>query len=145
MELNWRGKEVQARIDESCRAGINGVMALCVRGAKLEHPFTNRTGMAEESIRIARAAQTVEGISRGFWGSVQVYYFKYLELGTSAMRSKAAVRYANGFFQSHRERQAKKGPPWRGGSWAPTLVPEAKINYPKLGRFIRTFYQRGHL
>ncbi len=135
MGLDWKGDEIKRRMDMATRIGINQVMAQCVGGSKRDHPFTNRTGTAEQSIRIAMAAEQRGNKTTGIWGSVMNAYFKYLELGTTAMRGAT--------FSSKRLKQDSKGPSWRGGSWAPTLVPQAKIFYKGLTYRIEAAFMRG--
>lgn len=130
MGFDWHGDDIRARVEEAARMGINRTMALCVAEAKENHPFTNRTGTAERSIRIAAAAKTTDNVTVGIWGSVSVIYFKYLELGTAITRSRTSI------FNRLRGNPDKKknagADSWKGGSWGPTLVPAAKKIYPSL-------------
>ncbi len=137
MGLEWNGEEIKRRMILATKIGINQTMALCVGGAKIEHPFTNRTGTAEQSIRIAMQAEQRGSKTTGIWGSVMNSYFKYLELGTRFTRGIAFTS------KGKRLAQDSEGPSWRGGSWAPTLVPQAKIFYKGLTYKIEAAFMRG--
>lgn len=128
--LRWYGDDVKKKVMRACVVGVNRTMAVCVAEAKHTHPFTNRTGTAERSIRIARPAQVAGDAVFGLWGSLQVAYFKWLELGTQAMRAKR-----------RRAGQASESAPWKGGSFAPTLRPVALRVYPLLGRLVNQAYR----
>lgn len=134
MGLDWHGDDVRLRVERAARMGINRTMALCVAEAKENHPFTNRTGTAERSVRIAAAAKTTDGVTVGIWGSVMVNYFKYLELGTELTRGRTSIfqRVAGSKTAVKKPKNNAAALPWNGGSWGPTLVPAAKKIYPKL-------------
>ncbi len=72
----------------------------------------------------------------GIWGSIMNTYFKYLEKGTDAMKAGAPLLGPRG------KATRKDGPAWRGGSWAPTLAPEATLHYPKLSSFISDYFMK---
>lgn len=93
MNLKWLGKQVEARVTAACVIAIDEVMALCVNGAKQNHPWKNVTGTAEGSIRLTPAV--VEGsMVVGRWGSYDVVYFIFLETGTSRMSAMPCLRPA---------------------------------------------------
>lgn len=145
MGLKWNGDAIKRRMELATRVGVNRTMALCVGGAKEDHPFTNRTGTAEQSIRIAVAAEARGNRTVGIWGSVMNSYFKFLELGTNLTRTRTSIVQrtqimATGIFKRARNAGA---PPWKGGSWAPTLVPEAKKFYKGLTYQIEAAFMRG--
>lgn len=81
MSLNWRGDEVQRSVERAARVGINATLTECVSRAKDEHPYENRTGTAERSVRIIAAARAVGNAVVGAWGSISVRYFRFLEYG----------------------------------------------------------------
>lgn len=110
-KLEWFGDNIKKRILRASAIGINRVMSLCVAEAKETHPWQNRTGTAERSISIARAAKAAGDVIYGIWGSLQVGYFMALEFGT-------ALRKAY-----------------------PTLRPTAARVYPVLPRMISQAYQ----
>lgn len=137
MSLKWYGENVAKRMERAARVGINRTMAVCVKEAKETHQFTNRTGTAERSIRIANAAQTFALKTWGMWGSVAVHYFVYLEFGTKNMKSKSAL---TGVGPLKPNSKGKSFAPWKGGSYAATLRPVAIRVYPILGEMIRRAY-----
>ena len=110
MALKWHGDAIQRRAREAAKQGVDATMAACVIHAKTHHPFTNRTATAEGSINIYQYATAQGATVRGLWGSADVLYFIFLELGSSRSR------------------------PY------PTLRPAADAEYPKLaGRIQRAF------
>lgn len=113
-ELKWYGDKVVKRVQKAARFGINKTMTEAVVLSKATHPFENRTGTAERSIRIVLPAQTgSDNQTIGFWGSVAVGYFWFLEMGTEAMKKSYA-----------------------------TLVPTARKVYPRLAANIREGWAR---
>jgi hypothetical protein len=137
MALKWKGDKMKARMEMAAKIGINETMGEGVFLAKETHPFTNRTGTAERSIRIvAAAARAGGGLIRGIWGSIGVVYFKWLELGTEAMDHR--VRAAT-------SRTPGRVPVWSGaksGMYEPTLRPVARMTYPGLKQNIRDAWER---
>lgn len=105
----WRGAIVAAQAIEAAKLGVDRVMSECVKEAKTNHPYQNQTGTAEGSVRIVDQAEyhasTLAVVGR--WGSVDVGYFIFLELGTVNMQ------------------------PY------PSLRPAADKFYPSLGKYIR--------
>jgi HK97 gp10 family phage protein len=82
--LVWHGELVEERIIAACKIAVDATTAECVNHAKTNHPWTNRTGTLEGSI-MARPAEE-EGLAVvGEWGSFDVNYAIFLELGTSKM------------------------------------------------------------
>ena len=143
-DLEWKGPEVIARVQKCARIGINRTMAECVLLSKATHPFTNRTGNAERSIRIILPAQTSAGSTVGFWGSVTTNYFGFLEFGTKITRGRVSIVNRFKLFKNKKalsgrkvgKTRVKDRLPWKGGSWAPTLRPVAEKVYPRLFRHI---------
>lgn len=91
MSVEWRGDEVQRKIQRAARDGINAVMARAVIQAKSNHPgWKNRTAVAEGSVRIIRPATADGDRIAGLWGSAGVVYVKFLEfLHGSFLRNAA--------------------------------------------------------
>lgn len=80
--FNWRGQNVK---DDVVRATMNGLEetgAEAVQHAKSNHGWNNVTGTAEGSIQM-RPAQESSGRIFVTWGSFDVHYFIYLELGSA--------------------------------------------------------------
>lgn len=140
---NWYGDDIRKRVEKAARMGVNRTMAVAVAEAKASHPFTNRTGTAERSIRIVRAAITHAGETVGLWGSALVDYFKYLEFGTKLTTTRVSIRQQlrQGTGAMSLKTSAADKLPWKGGSWGPTLQPAAAKVYPLLGEMIRKAYQ----
>jgi hypothetical protein len=132
MPMNWRGDAVILRLRRACRFGVNKTMSQCVLVAKNEHPWRNRTGTAERSIRIAAPAMTSgDGHTVGIWGSVAVGYFAGLEQGNrphwiTARRKKALAFEASG------KKVFARSVVHPGNKAMPVLVPTAQKIYPKL-------------
>lgn len=106
--IKWRGREVFNKVELAAARGIDRVMADSVVEAKDNHPFINRTGQLEGSIRIVDAAlEAKTNVIVGRWGVVDVLYARFVELGSD---------------------RAKE---------FPFLRPAADNNYPNLAKFIR--------
>jgi len=128
-ELKWYGDDIKRKVLRACVIGVNRTMAVAVAEAKETHPFTNQTGTAERSIRIAGPAEVRGDDVVGIWGSVACSYFIFLEFGTSLMRGAKAKAYAAGrVFQGMRVDYA-------------TLRPTAAKVHPLLGRMVNAAYR----
>lgn len=92
--LKWRGAEVAARAEAAAKLAIDKTMARCVDEAKTDHPWENRTGTLEGSLRIVDAAAEDGARVVGRWGSADVNYAIYLETGTVHMEPKPYLRPA---------------------------------------------------
>jgi hypothetical protein len=139
MSLHWKGDMAKFRMTRASILGINRVMSEAVFKAKHEHQFTNRSTDAEKSIQIAQPAAESGNLVRGFWGSMMLRYFIYLEMGTRFTKSRTSIRermriMRTGVFKRPLNAGA---PPWNGGSWSPTLRPVAFELYPRLAEYIR--------
>lgn len=75
-------------------AAINETTARAAIFAKRNHGWSNRTGTAEGSIRMEPAVKVGANRYRGRFGSFDVAYFIYLELGTRFMRADHTLRRA---------------------------------------------------
>lgn len=92
MPLEWNGRQVAERATKAAMLGVDKTLADCVPFAKRNHPWHNRTGTAEGSIRVVQEAKVDgEGVA-GRWGSVSVLYFIFLELGTRRMEARPILR-----------------------------------------------------
>jgi HK97 gp10 family phage protein len=103
----WRGKQILAKAEAAAAVAIDRTMADCVADAKANHPWENVTGTLEGSIRVVSFAGLHGLAIVGTWGSADVMYAIFLELGTSRM------------------------PPY------PFLRPAADRNYPVLRQYLR--------
>lgn len=90
----WRGDAIKAKMNAAARKGIDSTTSECVITAKSDHPWQNRTGTAEGSIRMEPAEETMAGKIQGRWGSFDTDYFVFLELGTSFMQPMPSLRPA---------------------------------------------------
>lgn len=122
MSLDWKGDEVQKKMEACIKKGINQTMSAAVIHAKKNHPWQNRTGTLEGSIRPVVAARKEGDEFVGLWGSVDVAYALYLELGLKFNLVKGAASFGQ-------RRRA-----------FPFLRPAAEVEYPKLaGRIAKHF------
>ena len=92
--ITWLGGEIRRRAQRAQAIGVNKIMSECVDHAKRNHPWTFRSGTLHGSIRIVRFARPGKGGVRGEWGSADVKYAIYLELGTSRMKPYPYLRPA---------------------------------------------------
>ena len=113
MSLEWRGDRVEAKLIRAGIRGVNQTMSEAAAHAKNNHPWRNRTGILEGSIRPVVMAQERGSEIVGVWGSVDVLYAVFLELGTTMMRA------------------------------FPFLRPAADAVYPRLAANIRRFMEAG--
>ena len=76
--LNWNGKEIERKLLTASRRGIDVTLASCIAPAKRNTPVV--TGTAQGSIQFRPAVIRRRG-AEGLWGSFQVDYFIWLEIG----------------------------------------------------------------
>lgn len=79
--IQWHGEAVIRRLRRATAEGINATMTDAVLRAKRSHPWRNRTGFAEGSIRILVPATAATAAIEGVWGSSGVRYMARLEFG----------------------------------------------------------------
>ena len=94
MSLNWRGDEVQKKMESCIKQGINQTMSAAAIHAKQNHPWQNRTGTLEGSIRPVTAAHKEGDEFVGLWGSTDVAYALVLETGGVRMPAFPYLRPA---------------------------------------------------
>lgn len=99
-ELDWKGDDVVAKAQSAAAHGINRTMADCVTQSKATVHVV--TSVLQGSLRIITFAVPGAGEIFGLWGSVDVDYAIWEEIGT----------------------QHRPGHPY--------LRPSADLNYPKL-------------
>jgi len=92
--IDWTGKEYLRRVLTAQKRAVNRIMSRCVIHAKQNHPWTNRTGILEGSIRITDYAYEDRHGVAGLWGSADTAYAIFLELGTSRMPAFPFLRPA---------------------------------------------------
>ena len=150
MRLDWRGDEVKAKVAAATMLAVDKTMSACVDDAKANHPgyppaskpyepYANRTATAVGSIRISDFASANGFIISGEWGSADVNYALFLEIGTSTSGPTAEERAAGGLLNAI--------PPPIGPLMAPrpVLRPAADREYPLLGARIRAALAGTHL
>lgn len=76
--IEWRGKQLSDKAKRASKAAIEETMGLCVPLAKTATPVV--TGTAQGSIRSEAAVIQPHRVV-GRWGSFQVAYFIWLEIG----------------------------------------------------------------
>jgi len=108
------GDKLIKKMDKCVMQGINQTMSAASIHAKQNHPWRNRTGTLEGSIRPVVAAHKVGSEFVGLWGSVDVAYALVLELGSFG---RVGI------------------PPY------PYLRPAADAEYPKLAQRIRDCFE----
>ena len=91
--LNWRGPEISAKLREACKVAIDETTAEAVEHAKSNHPWKNVTGTLEGSLQMRPAEVSGESV-RGEWGSYDVLYAIFQELGTVHMAGNPYLRPA---------------------------------------------------
>lgn len=94
MPLRWNGAEIEAKALAAAKRGVDATMGEAVREAKNRHPWRNRTGTLEGSVRIVQTAHADGLVVKGRWGSADVKYAIFLELGTSKMPAYPFLRPA---------------------------------------------------
>lgn len=110
--VEWNGREVLQNVSRAAMKGIDKTLADCTREAKRNHTFTNRSTILEGSIRAEPSRQEGRRIV-GKWGSFEVEYALYVEVGTAT-----SAPY-------------------------PYLRPAADLNYPELAANIAQFMEGG--
>ncbi|WPZ06577.1 hypothetical protein [Pelagerythrobacter marinus] len=79
--LVWKGKALTDRMRRAQKVGVNATMSQCVKHAKSNHTWQNRTGVLEGSLGIAEyAREDAQGVV-GHWGSQDVRHALIHELG----------------------------------------------------------------
>lgn len=121
MSLDWHGDEIRRRVVNAAKVGIDTTMAAAVLHAKEYHPWQNRTGTLEGSIRIYTYATERGDEVYGRWGSMDVEYAARLEFG---FQGKDALGRTY------------------GQRAYPYLRPAADAEYPRLSRRIKRAFSR---
>lgn len=97
--MGWRridpiAPALTRRLEAAAPAALDDTTAAAAIQAKQDHGWRNRTGTAEGSIRMDPARKTGPGRWRGRFGSFDVAYFRFLELGTRFIRADHTLRRA---------------------------------------------------
>lgn len=94
MSLDWKGNEAIKNMESAIKQGMNQTLSESSVHAKENHPWQNRTGTLEGSIRPVAPAQKRGNEFVGLWGSTDVEYALALELGTVKMPAYPYLRPA---------------------------------------------------
>lgn len=90
--LNWKGDDLKGKMAKAAIDGIDETMAAAVTAAKRLTPV--RTGALQGSIRFVPARRAGDMVY-GIWGSFNILYAVYVELGTYRMRGRFMFRQAS--------------------------------------------------
>lgn len=92
--VRWRGTEIAAKVQTAARIGLDQTTAAAATHAKQNHEWNNVTGTLEGSLQ-ARPAETVNFTTLlALWGSFDVEYAIWLEIGTAVMAERPYLRPA---------------------------------------------------
>lgn len=92
--LEWKGPNVRRDLDRAIADGMNDTTAAAAIRAKGNHPgWNNVTGVAEGSIRGDPARKTGRGW-HALFGSFDVDYFIWLEIGARGRSGDRTIRRA---------------------------------------------------
>lgn len=127
MSLEWEGDKVKRKMDNAIITGMSQTISDCVEHAKNNHPWKNRTGTLEGSIREVTHPHKVGDEFVGVWGSVDVAYALLMELGGDIKRNRIFGRFVSTYTAHYPPR--------------PYLRPAADANYPNLAKNIRKAYE----
>ena len=130
--FEWYGKKVSKKTEIATRVAMDKTMAACIAEAKKLVPV--KTGLLQGSIRMKPTAN-LGGRLIGYWGSFNVKYAIYVELGTKPHiirpKNKKALYWpgaAHPVMVVHHPGTEKR----------PYLRPAADREYPLLRRRIKT-------
>lgn len=89
MKLDWKGDDIKGKALRAAKIGIDQTMAACVTSAKGK--VRVKTATLQGSIRFEPAIAFANG-ARGVWGSFDVDYALWQEIGTSKMSAQPYLR-----------------------------------------------------
>lgn len=93
--LSWNGDNLERRLRKAALAAIDDTTAAAALYARQNHPgWHNRTGTAEGSIRMEPARDVGGRQYRGLFGSFDVDYFIWLEIGARGRPGDYTLRRA---------------------------------------------------
>jgi len=124
LSLNWEGDKIKKKMDACIKKAINQTMSAAVKHAKNNHPWQNRSGTLEGSIRPVQRAKKVDEEFVGIWGSVDVNYALALELGIGINLVTGLSSFG------------------KGTRAFPYLRPAADAEYPNLAKRIAKCFDR---
>lgn len=140
MALEWKGKDIERKLNEAQKLGINETVSDAIVYAMRNHEWKNVTGTLQGSIGVSEFAHRVAKGWRSVWGSLDVSYALALELGfTGTVKVRAHTRRTKrgsvkvSAHSRNIDRDAQ-----------PFLRPAADAIYPNLAGNIRKHFQRGN-
>ena len=89
MSLEWNGEAMKRNVIRAAKWGVDATTAACVREAKGEVPVVTAT--LQGSIEMRPAQQRGDEVV-GLWGSFNVLYAIFVEMGTSRMTGHPYLR-----------------------------------------------------
>tara|TARA_Y100000310_G_scaffold47500_3_gene44073 strand:- start:710 stop:1048 length:339 start_codon:yes stop_codon:yes gene_type:complete len=89
MSLEWNGDRIKRLATQAAKWGIDATTAACVREAKNRVPVVTAT--LQGSIEMRPAQQRGNDVV-GIWGSFNVNYAIFVEMGTSRMSGTPYLR-----------------------------------------------------
>lgn len=144
-KIDWKGKQVAAKVAAASVLGVEKTMAECVSDARANHPvfppasepyerYANRTGFETGAIR-SNGASFDGRKATGTWGAYTNYAL-FLEIGTSVAGPTATDREIAG------GGDMDAIPPPIGPLMAPRpyLRPASDAEYPLLASRIAAYY-----
>lgn len=91
MRSTWNGRKIADAVHTAARLAIDETMARCIAPAKAATPVV--TGAAQGSIQFKPAVRTGNRTS-GVWGSFNINYFLWLEIGAQGRPGRHMLRNA---------------------------------------------------
>jgi len=131
MQLKWNGEQLKKKMDIACKYGIEKTMENCVRESKQLVP--KKTTILQGSIQM-RPAEKHPGFWSGLWGSFQVMYALFVELGTAPHKIFPKDKQALFWPGADHPVKSVNHP---GTKEHPFLRPSADHHYPELAGHIR--------
>jgi HK97 gp10 family phage protein len=93
VSVTWNGEELKKKKDKAVEWAMKVIMADCVRDAKVQPPMPVKTATLQGSIQM-RNPEKIDGKWVGLWGSWNVLYAVFQEIGTIFMKGKFFLRRA---------------------------------------------------
>lgn len=134
--LKWYGKAVTEKMAKAQVEGVNQTMAECVKHAKNNHPWQNRSSILEGSIDVKFYARATDTGVKGVWGVWKAKQALILELGGTIVPRSGKYLSIPQSDGSRRLMTSVTIPPY------PYLRPAADVEYPGLAERIRKAFEK---
>lgn len=92
MRLDWHGDDIKRKASEAARRGIDETMGACIGPAKERTPVV--TGAAQGSVKIVQLARHLGNRLVGLWGSADINYYIWIEIGARGRTGRYPLRRA---------------------------------------------------